>query len=156
MNGNAQYCTFFLDGLFLGIEVSAVQEVLRDQEVTKVHLAPPVVEGLMNLRGQIVTVLDLRKRLERRARNESDIPINVVVRTGDSTTTSLLVDEIGDVLQIDDAMLEPAPPTLTGILRELVRGVYKLDEILLLILDHEQAVNLDAHEMRQKNKQLSA
>jgi len=138
-----QFATFFLNGLFLGVEVLKVQEVIRYQEMTRVPIAPAMIRGLINLRGQIVTAIDLRRRLELPPRPEGQLPMNVVVRTDDGAV-SLLVDEIGDVLEIPDDTYERTPETLTGVARELVRGVYKLKERLLLILDTERAVSLPA------------
>ena len=137
-----QFCTFFLDGLFFGVGVQKVQEVIRFQEMTRVPQAPPVVGGLINLRGQIVTALDLRRRLGLREREASQRPMNVVVRTDDGVV-SLLVDEIGDVVEVDQESFEPPPETLRGVARELVLGVYKLKDRLLLLLDTERVVNLD-------------
>ena len=76
-----QYATFFVDGLFFGIDVLQVQEVLRYQEMTRVPLAPAVIEGLINLRGQIVTAVDMRRRLKLPPRADGQTPMNTVVRT---------------------------------------------------------------------------
>lgn len=143
MNDSKQFCTFFINGIFFGIEVLKVQEVIRYQEMTSVPLAPATIRGLINLRGQIVTAIDLRCRLELPARGEDQLPMNVVVRTDDGAV-SLLVDEIGDVVEIQDDVRERPPETLRGVARELVTGVYKLKERLLLILDTEKTVTLAA------------
>jgi purine-binding chemotaxis protein CheW len=103
-----QFCTFFLDSLFLGVEVQRVQEVLRQQEMTQVPLAPAVVRGLINLRGQIVTAIDLRRRLELPSAPARTPAMNVVVRTDDGAV-SLLVDEIGDVIKFRMTTFEPPP-----------------------------------------------
>lgn len=136
-----QYCTFFLDGHYFGIDVLEVQEVLRHLEMTRVPLAPAVVRGLINLRGQIVTAIDLRRRLEMADRPEDQLPVNVVVSTDDGAV-SLLVDEIGDVLVVSETVFEPPPDTVRGPIRAMIRGAYKLDEQLLLILDTKRAVAL--------------
>jgi purine-binding chemotaxis protein CheW len=136
-----QYCTFYLDGRYFGLDVINVQEIIRYQEMTRVPLAPPVVRGLINLRGQIVTAIDLRRRLELEDRPSDQLPVNVVVKTADGAV-SLLVDEIGDVLEVQEKLFERSPETLTGAARELVRGAYKLPDCLLLILDTEQTVCL--------------
>jgi purine-binding chemotaxis protein CheW len=143
MNDSKQYSTFFLDGLFLGVEVRKVQEVIRYQGMTRVPLAPAMIEGLINLRGQIVTAIDLRRRLELPGRPEGQLPMNVVVR-GDDGAVSLLVDEIGDVVELQDEAYERPPETLKGVARELVTGVYKLKERLLLALDTERTISLAA------------
>ena len=136
-----QYCTFFVDGLYFGVEVLKVQEVIRYQEMTRVPLATAVIKGLINLRGQIVTAIDLRRRLELADRAEGELPMNVVVRTGDGVV-SLLVDEIDDVLNVERETFERPPATMSGPARELISGVYKLKDRLLLIVDTEKAVDL--------------
>ena len=143
MTGERLFTTFYLDGHLFGVEVGTVQEVIRYQEMTSVPLAPPIVRGLINLRGQIVTVVDLRRCLDMQERTPDRLPMNVVVRTGDETV-SLLVDEIGDVLKLDVARFEEPPETLQGEAREFIRGVYKLDGKLLLVLNTERAVSLDS------------
>lgn len=141
MNIGKQYCTFNLGNLFFGVEVQKIQEVIRYQEMTRVPLASPVVQGLINLRGQIVTAIDLRRRLELEPRPDDQLPMNVVIRTDDGPM-SLLVDEIGDVLEMEPEHFERIPETLRGVARELINGAYKLKDRLLLTLDTEKAVQL--------------
>ena len=135
----AQYCTFTLDGLYFGVDVLKVQEVIRYQEMTRIPGAPAVVSGLINLRGQLVTGLDLRQRLQLQVRPDGQLPMNVVVRTEEGAT-SLLVDEIGDVIELDDSTHERPPETIDAITREVVRGVHKLEGRLLLVLDIERLI----------------
>jgi purine-binding chemotaxis protein CheW len=141
MTQTKQFCTFYLNGLFFGVEVLNVQEVLRHQPMTRVPLASATVRGLINLRGQIVTALDLRRRLELPERGTDEQPMNIVVRTGEGAV-SLLVDEIGDVVEMADDIFERPPETVSGVARELVRGVYQMKERLLLILDTEKTLLL--------------
>ena len=129
-----QYATFFVDNLFFGIDVLRVQEVIKYQSMTRVPLASKVVEGLINLRGQIVTAIHLRRRLEMEERLDDQPPMNVVIQTNDGAV-SLLVDSIGDVLELTDDTLEPPPPTINGVARAFVTGVHKLNNQLLLVLD---------------------
>ena len=136
-----QFCTFFLDRLFFGIEVDKVQEIIRYQDITSVPLAPSEVGGLINLRSQIVTAIDLRRRLNLPQLNSERLPLNVVVRV-DEETISLLVDDVGDVLDVPDDCFEIPPETLTGKVRALIRGAYKLENQLLLILDVEKVVDV--------------
>jgi purine-binding chemotaxis protein CheW len=138
-----QFCTFSLHKLFFGVEVQRVQEVIRYQPMTRVPLAPRVVRGLINLRGQIVTAIDLRRRLELPDGPPDRLPMNVVVRTGEGPM-SLLVDEIGDVLEVAEEMFERLPETVKGVARELILGAYKLPDRLLLVLDLEKTVDLVA------------
>lgn len=137
----AQYSTFFLGGHYFGVEVLKVQEVIRYQEMTRVPLAPAVIQGLINLRGQIVTAIDLRQRIGLPARDGDRLPMNVVVRTDDGAV-SLLVDEIDDVVEVRDDQFEPAPETIKGRATDLVTGVYKLKDRLMLVLDVERAVDV--------------
>jgi len=139
MNSSQQFCTFFLNGLFFGVEVERVQEVIRHLSTTRVPLAPAVLGGLINLRGQIVTAVDLRRRLEMPERTEGQVSMNVVVCTDDGAV-SLLVDEIGDVVEVSNNDFEPPPDTLSGVARELIRGAFKLKDKLLLLIDTERAI----------------
>ena len=141
MTNQRQYCTFSIDGLFFGVEIARVQEVIPYQPMTHVPLAPPAVRGLINLRGQIVTAIDLRRRLELSERPADQLPVNVVVHTDDGAV-SLLVDEIGDVLEASEKLFERPPETLKGTACELIRGAYKLEDRLLLILDTARALDL--------------
>ncbi len=141
MNDEHQYCTFYLCDLYFGLPVLNVQEVIRIQTMTRVPLAPPSVRGLINLRGQIVTALDLRRQLDLPDRLPDELPVNVVIQTDDGVV-SLLVDEIGDVLSVSEHDFESSPPTLQGTARELILGAYKLPDRLLLILDTERTINL--------------
>ncbi|OUT58203.1 Chemotaxis protein CheW [Stieleria bergensis] len=134
-SGQEAYCTFRVSELLFGVAVRQVQEVLRSQRTTRVPLAPFSVHGLMNLRGQIVSAIDLRKQLglDSLTKEQSDA-MNVVIRTEDGPT-SLMVDEIGDVIAVQSDRFETPPETLQGPPRELIRGAFKLENELLLILD---------------------
>ncbi|MDQ2650681.1 MAG: chemotaxis protein CheW [Actinomycetota bacterium] len=136
-----QHCTFLLGDLYLGVEVTRVQEVIRHQITTPVPLASEVIGGLMNLRGEIVTTIDLRRRLGLPSLSDGQDPMHVVIRSDDGVV-SLLVDAIGDVIEVDDDAFEPAPPTLAPATRELIVGVYKLDGRLLLVLDCDRVLDL--------------
>ena len=142
MNASNRFCTFVVDGLFFGVDIQQVQEVIRYQELTRVPLASGAISGLMNLRGQIVTAIDLRKRLGLAERTGDKLPMNVVVRMDDGAA-SLLVDEIGEVEDADADSFEPVPDTLRGEARTLIRGTYKMTDRLLLILDTAKAVTPD-------------
>jgi purine-binding chemotaxis protein CheW len=141
MSEDRQYCTFHLHDLFLGIEVLTVQEVIREQPTTPVPLAHAAISGLINLRGQIVEAIDLRTRLGLPPRAAGESPMNVIVRTDDGPV-SLLADVIGDVVSVDEASFEPPPETLAASARELISGVYKLPDRLLLVLDTARVLHL--------------
>lgn len=141
MAQTSQFCTFYLDKLLFGVDLKGVQEVIRSLDITKVPLAPDVVSGLINLRGQIVTAVDLRRRLELAPAAAGVLPMNVVVRSDDGPV-SLLVDEIGDVVEADENTFEPPPETLRGAVRDMILGIYKLNDRLLHVLDIEKACQM--------------
>jgi purine-binding chemotaxis protein CheW len=136
-----QYCTFWIQGSLYGVEVEQVQEVIRHQGMTLVPLAPQAVAGLINLRGQIVTAIDLRRRLGVAERAAEELPMNVVVRTGEGAV-SLLVDEIDDVIEVERPEMQPPPGSLDEASSLLLRGVYKLKHQLLLVLNTDVAVDI--------------
>jgi purine-binding chemotaxis protein CheW len=139
---SGQFSTFWVEDLFFGVDVLHVQEVMRSQQMTSVPQAPEVIEGLINLRGQIVTAIDMRRRLGLPPRSGNQAPMNIVVSTPDGAV-SLLVDEIGDVLDMDASNYERPPDNLDPAARELIRGVYKMKDSLLLVLDTEKAIEVD-------------
>jgi purine-binding chemotaxis protein CheW len=141
VRGSGEFSTFFVADLFFGVDVLRVQEVLRFQPMTTVPKAPDVIEGLINLRGQMVTAIDMRRRLRLPPRLGAQTPMNMVVRTEDGVV-SLLVDEIGDVVDVDASSYERPPDNLDVAARALIRGVYKLKDRLLLVLDTERTVDL--------------
>jgi len=133
-----QFCTFYLENYLFGIELLKVQEVLQPLALSEVPLAPAAVRGLMNLRGQIILAVDLRRQLELPERADGKLPMNVVVRTEDDAV-SLLVDEIGDVVEVGEDSFEPPPETLHSRFRSVILGVHKLDKRLMHVLDTERA-----------------
>ena len=140
MSGVEQICTFTLDDLLLGISVADVHEVLLSQPLTPVPLAHPIVAGLINMRGQIVSAVDLRRVLHRPVRKEEDrLPVNVVVRSGQDLI-SLLADQVGDVLEIESRLFTPPPDTSSAGTRSLFRGAYRLPQQLLLVFDTNRAM----------------
>lgn len=138
-----QFCTFYLGDTLLGIEVQEVQEVLRPQEMTRIPLAPHVVRGLMNLRGQIVTGIDLRKQFQLPDAPYGDPPMNVVIRRP-AGIISLLVDQIGDVVEVEAGRYDAPPETLSGSARELILGTYQLDKGLLLVLNTDRVAEISS------------
>ena len=129
-----QYVTFRVGNLTFGVDVAHVQEVLRFQPMTPVPLAPLAVKGLVNLRGQIITAIDVRSLLRMPAIAEDTKPMNVVIKA-EGEVLSLLVDAIGDVLEVDKRDFEETPETIAVHIRSIIQGVFKLKQSLLLILD---------------------
>jgi len=141
MAQTSQFCTFYLDKLLFGVELRGVQEVIRSLEMTQVPLALAMVSGLINLRGQIVTAVDLRRRLELEPSPPGMLAMNVVVRSEDGSV-SLLVDEIGEVVEVEENTFEQPPETLRGPVRSMILGVHKLNDRLLHVLDIEKACRM--------------
>lgn len=135
---HGQYCTFRVANLAIGIDVRRVQEVLRHDQMTPVPLVPPEVRGLINLRGQIVTAVDLRRQLGLAV--DGKLAASVVVRAGDEAV-SLLVEEVGDVVEPSPEDYEPVPAAVPARVREVVTGTFKLAGMLLLVLDPDRVVS---------------
>lgn len=133
-----QLATFVLGGARYGVDVLLVQEALRFQERTPVPLAPAGVAGLVNLRGEVVLSVDLRHRLGLAPLAQDDEPMMVVVQVH-GEPISLLVDDVGDVVDVAESQFETPPDTLDPALRELILGAYKLPDGLLLALDVARA-----------------
>ena len=136
---SSRMVTFTLDGHLYGVGVAAVQEVLRGQACTRIPLAPRTVAGLINLRGQVLSAVDLRVLLDLPSQTDDSEPMLVVVRVG-GEAIALLVDTIGSVVDVDEDQFEPPPDTLAGSSRDLLLGAYKLEDRLLLALDVDRAV----------------
>lgn len=136
-----QYTTFEVADQLFGVDVAKVVEVLRFSEYTRVPLAEKSVGGLINLRGQVMAAVDLGVRLGLPPRDMSKPSMNVIIRAEEEEPVSLLVDKIGDVVELRDDTFETPPDTLTGPLRELILGAFKLDNRLMLALDAKRAVD---------------
>jgi len=139
VTGGSRMVTFTLDGRLYGVDVDAVQEVLRGQTRTRIPLAPHTLAGLINLRGQVLSAVDLRAQLDLPARETDTEPMLVVIRVA-GEPVALMVDTIGAVVDVDVDQFEPPPDTLSGASRELLLGAYKLEGELLLALDVSRAV----------------
>ncbi len=139
MTVSLQYCTFHVGDLLLGIEVAQIQEVLRNTSVTPVPKTPPAISGLINLRGQIVTAIDLRTLFRIDVDAATDSSTTLILDSG-ATLSSLVVDAVGEVVTVDEVDFEEPPDTLKGESRKLIRGAFKLRERLLLILDVAHAM----------------
>jgi len=138
-----QVCTFYVDGQLFAVEAKSVQEVIRYQDITEVPMAPSSIVGLINLRGQIVTAIDLRTRLGLPKREPGKLPMNVVIRSGENAI-SLLVDQIGEVQSVDAGDFESPPDTLRSSSRQFISGTYKMSDGLLLLLDIDRTLEFDS------------
>jgi purine-binding chemotaxis protein CheW len=134
MRDTRQFCTFYVAGLYLGIDVLTLHEVLRSRDLARVPLAPANIEGLLNLRGRIVPAIDLRRRLGFPPVARSADSYFMLVRTAEDQV-ALIVDAVGDVIDVGADSFELPPETVQPDIRALIRGVHKLEGALLHILD---------------------
>jgi purine-binding chemotaxis protein CheW len=141
MAANQRYSTFFLNGICFGVPVEKVQEVLEYQEITPVPLSSAVLPGIINLRGQILTTIDLKSRLSLSADDASEKKMMMVVRTNEGPM-NLVVDRIGPVLDVDASLFEKPTETLKPAIRAVTTHVCKLEKNLLLALDTEKVIQL--------------
>ena len=139
--GTTDFVTFQVAGQLLGIPVREVREVLPAQIVAKVPLANNAVAGLLNLRGQIVTAIDVRKRLGIEDDAQAGAPMNIVVSEG-GELFSLVVDSVGDVLEVEQSAFAQTPPTLSSEWKDCCAGVYRLPRGLLVAIDVSALVDL--------------
>lgn len=141
MLAKQRYSTFFLNGICFGVRVEKVQEVMEFQNITSVPLAPPVLPGIINLRGQILTTFDLKTRLSLSASEIAGQSMMMVVQTSEGPM-NLVVDKIGPVLDVDPDLFEPPMETLKPAVRAVTTHVCKLEGQLLLVLDTEKIICL--------------
>lgn len=134
----AEYVTAVIGGQLFGLPISRVQDVFMPERLTRVPLSSSEIAGVLNLRGRIVTVIDLKRLLHGASAHEE--AMNMVVRF-DNDEVSLLIDRIGDVMRVDEAAVEATPPTLQGLARDFIRGVFPLQDGLLLLLDTQRMLD---------------
>jgi purine-binding chemotaxis protein CheW len=140
-----EYVTASIGDQMCGIAVLQVQDVLAPQQITPVPLAPPEVAGSLNLRGRIVTAIDLRIRMGLPQREEGAKTMSIVVEY-QNELYSLIVDDVGDVLKVSEKTFERNPATLDPLWRAYSEGVYRLEQGLLLVLDVSTLLSFGAEE----------
>ena len=137
------YVTFKVEGQLFGIPVLRVQDILKPEQIAPVPLAPKEVRGSINLRGRIVTVIDVRIRLGLEPRDGDAGSMGVTVEQ-DNDLYTLLVDKIGDVIGLSRNCYEKNPGTLDPLWREFSNGVFRLDEELMVVLDIDRLLDLNS------------
>jgi len=143
-NGNLddilQLVSFKIGNEEFGVDILKVQEINRMMEITTVPNAPEFVDGVVNLRGRIIPVIDLRTRLNM-PRNEHDNNTRIVVVELSGKTVGFIVDEVSEVLRIPRNITEPPPDMVAGINAEYITAVGKLEDRLLILLDLEKVLS---------------
>jgi purine-binding chemotaxis protein CheW len=135
-----EYVTVFIGGQLFGLPISRVQDVFMPERITRVPLAPPEIAGVLNLRGRIVTTVDMRRRLglPPREDNKPTMAVGIELK-GESY--GLLIDTVGEVMKLGEATLEPNPVNLDPRLARVSAGVHRLDGQLMVILDVDYVLN---------------
>lgn len=139
MNTN-QFSTFWVDKCLYGVNIKMVQEITKSMPMAEVPLAPDFIKGLINLRGQIATAVGLKELFKLKSIDEQGGNINVVCKS-ESYLLSLVVDEVGDVLELDDSLFELTPETVSPEVSKFMSGVYKLPNNLLSVVDIQKIIN---------------
>jgi purine-binding chemotaxis protein CheW len=137
--GTSQLVVFSLANEEYGVAIGQVQEIIRPQGITRIPGMPTFIEGVINLRGKIIPIIDLRDRFGL-AQKEADSNTRVVVAEVSSQTVGLVVDSVSEVLRLANDAIDPLPPTITNIDGEYLKGVGKLDRRLIILLDLEKVL----------------
>lgn len=140
-NDRFQFVTMRLQGQLFGIDVQCVRDIFTTERITHIPLAPPEIAGAINLRGRIVTAIDMRERLKLPKRESKEPPMNITVEY-EQELYSLRVDSVGEVLTLSSEGFEKNPPTLEEKWKEVSTGVYKLEKELMIVLNVVQVMDI--------------
>ncbi len=135
-----QLVSFNIGSEEFGVEILKVQEINRMVEITRVPQAPHYVEGVINLRGKVIPIIDLRKRFSLDVK-EYDKNTRIVVVDINGNIMGMIVDAVSEVLRLSSSTIEPPPEIVTGVNAEYIKGVAKLEDRLLIFLDLSKVVN---------------
>ena len=132
-----QLVTFTLDNEEYAVAILKVQEIIRMKEITRVPNSPAFVEGVINLRGKVIPVVDLRKKFDL-AEKENDEQSRIMIMDIQGITMGLVVDSVSEVLRIPSNTVEPTPPMASNISAEFIKGIAKLEDRLIILLDMDR------------------
>ena len=138
-----QLVVFRLANEFFGIDIASVESIVKMQDITHLPQTPDFLEGIINLRGKILPVVDLRKRLNLPAM-EKTLESRIVITSFSTTTIGLIVDNVEEVMDIDDNLIEPPPSITSSVDIEFIRGIAKAGKMLILLLDLEKVLQSNA------------
>ena len=141
-----QLVTFNISNEEFGVDILKVQEIIRTMEITKVPRAPEFVEGVINLRGKVIPIIDLRRRFGMESRKH-DSQTRIVVIELNNMIVGFVVDSVSEVLRIPADTVVPPPAIVSGVDSEYISGVGKLDDRLLILIDLEKLLSSEEHEM---------
>ncbi len=140
-----QLVSFVVENEEFGVDILKVQEIIRTVDITRVPKSPEFVEGVINLRGKIVPVIDLRKRFSI-AKKEHDNETRIVVVELPDKVVGFLVDKVKEVIRVEKSTIEPPPELTTNINANYITGVAKLQDRLLILLDLDKVLSSDEEE----------
>ena len=137
-----QLVTFSIGSEEFGVDILKVIEIIRTMEITKVPKAPAFVEGVINLRGLVIPIIDLRRRFGL-AEKAGDSDTRIIVIEINGMSVGFVVDSVSEVLRIPSNTVEPAPPVVAGVDSDYISGVGKLEDRLLILLDLDKLLSAD-------------
>jgi purine-binding chemotaxis protein CheW len=140
-NNLKEYVTAMIGGQLFGLPIRRVQDVFVPERLTRVPLAPPEIAGVLNLRGRIVTLIDMRDRLGLEKRNDNGPAMAIGVESG-GESYGLLIDSVGEVLKLDDSSREPSPINLDPRLARVSAGIHRLEGQLLMVVDVDRVLDI--------------
>ncbi len=140
-----QLVTFSIGEEEFGVDILKVQEIIRTMEITRVPRAPDFVEGVINLRGKVIPIIDLRKRFGLPTRDH-DQHTRIIVIEISNMIVGFVVDSVSEVLRIPEGTVEPPPPVVSGLESEYISGVGKLEDRLLILLDLDRLLSSEEQE----------
>jgi purine-binding chemotaxis protein CheW len=138
-----EYVTAMIGGQLFGLPILRVQDVFMPERLTRVPLAPPEIAGVLNLRGRIVTLIDMRGRLGLPKREEEGVSMAIGVESR-GEHYGLLIDSVGEVLKLDDATREANPINLDPRLARVSAGIHRLEGQLLIVVDVDRVLDIGA------------
>lgn len=141
-----EFVTAVIGGQLFGLPILQVQDVFAVTRLTRVPLAPPEIAGLLNLRGRIVTLIDLRRRFGFTATNGEEQQMAIGIESN-GESYGLLIDSVGEVMQLDAAAYEPVPVNLDRQLAQVASGIYRLDGRLIVVADVERILSIGNQDM---------
>ena len=141
-----QLVTFKLGNEEFALDILKVQEINRIVEITKVPKAPDFVEGVINLRGRVIPIVDIRKKFHLNIR-EATKETRIIVVNIMNKTIGLIVDSVSEVLRINSSTIQPPPPLIAGLDSDYIKGVGKLDERLIILLDIDKIFTTGEHKL---------
>ncbi len=150
-DGFSQVVSFRLANEEYGLNIMDVQEIILPGEITQIPEVPSYIRGIINLRGKVIPIVDLRRRFDLEVSSHSEQTRIVVVNTESGTTFGVVVDAVSEVVRVDANQVEPPPTGLAGLDRSYIRGLLKQEERIMILLNMESVLSHDDQSLLAKN-----